>query len=268
MRGLMQFQDADLKSLTFGSNEKDTLNAILVISAPLTSELADKLKVGYLFKPNGDPVLGPEGMALGYSLVDNDLTLPIGTTPGVFETYRAGLIGSFKIKRKDDLHLLVQFNAHISGDHQAFELLTFRKKYLSDKFECAIRSLQEEFRFDGATENDGTQVALSGGRTEEKGPLFQQPGAEPCSLCDREVPRNEQGFHMHEGELAACPRPVPTSGFDASNEGGKQEAGPVLASRASMGLVKPRRGQTRRPSAEEIDANLGAVDDSQTAVGV
>lgn len=232
------FTEATLKELNFPDTQRE-LKAVCVITAPLEAETARLLKCGHLFKGNGDPIDAVGPYTPDIKLSDIELQLPSGTNDGL-DNYRPELIRGFQIKPKDDLHLQVTFRAHITGVERAATLLDSRTKYLGKKFECVIRSLQEEFNFSEDTE--GTPVNMSGtGEKESNGPLFTP---KPCELCDLDIPRNEDGKHMKDGELRDCPRPVER----------EEKPGPVLASMREVNGGKSgpkRRSDGKGPQAPD-----------------
>lgn len=150
----ISFTEASLIDLNFPKTAKG-LKGVMLISAPLSMELAEQLKCKQVFQPNGDPVGIIEGVSLKTKLRDVVLHFPDG------KSFRPEIIWKLNIKSINDIKLAITFRAHVNGDAEAFELLELRKQYLNVKFDCAITSLQAEFDFSGEAAG-GTPVSMSG----------------------------------------------------------------------------------------------------------
>ena len=172
MQSLIQFEDAVITDLDCPRTTR-VPKAVLEIRAPLTAEIAQKIKCGHLYKPNGDPVDSVGKYSPPIKLSDIDFQLPSGTSDEGIDTYRPEMIRAFVVTPKDDLNLSIKFAVHVSGVERVYELLATHFRYIDKPLTCTIRSLQEEFNF--SEHSEGTEVDMSGDeREEEEPPLFRQ----------------------------------------------------------------------------------------------
>jgi hypothetical protein len=262
-QGLLQFANGRIKTLTLTPNDRKNVTASLTLSGSLTPELAEKMRCKEaVFRPDGHPHSSVTRLDLGGAILrDIDFDLPSMTMPGGFDRFRPEDIGSFRVD-VDGMLVRISMLVRIKGRY--LELVDFVEKQNTDEFEFAVRSLQEEFDWNGAG-GAGDRVEMSSGasgKKENQGPLFQQP---TCVHCDREVPRNYTGHHMVGDELVACPRPLVATLTDepeASNEGEKEEASnePALPAIHVVGSGRGPKQRNRRqpeiPTAEEIEDSV------------
>lgn len=260
IRGLLQFQLANIESLTFTPAEKDP-TASLVLSAQMTPEIAETMNCRRsMYDAEGRPF--PGATRIDYAdkkLRDVDFTLPSPDVDGQWDTYRPELISGFRIERdsEDSPTLRIVMRVRIHGRYE--ELATFLRDTNKKNFEFSIRSLQQEFDWTG--KDGGTRVDMSGdGDDEEEPPLIAVINQRvvdnirrilaPCEHCDNDVPRNADNLHMlPDGEVISCPRPNP--------EAEKPE--PALASANHMGVRKAKQPKTRRTASEEEIAESVSV---------
>lgn len=254
IRGLLQFEGAQIESMTITPAEKDP-TCSLVLSAAFSPKIAEIMRCRDSFYDKDEkPYHGPTRIDLGEKkLRDVDVSLPSADVEGQLDTYRPEQINGFRIDRasEDNPTLRLHLRVRIQGRYE--ELAAFLRKQNKDPFEFAIRSLQDEFDWSGSTK--GSPVDMPGdpaGKSEVNGPLFQQP---ECIHCNNEVPVNEDGKHFVNDSLILCPG---VSSFSPSNEGAKREVEPVSLPRAAtMGAGRTKQRERRRPTADEVDANNG-----------
>jgi hypothetical protein len=279
IRGRLEFVNAEIESLTFTPAERDP-TASLVLSADFSPEIAAVMRVrDSFYPPGGDkPYFGPTRVDLGEKkLRDIELILPMADNPGDWDTYVPEQINGFRVDRdaQDAPVLRLHMRVRIQGRYE--ELAAFLRATNKESFDYAIRSRQTEFDWTGAATGTALEMGATGskvaGKAERSGPLFQQPELAACDLCDREVPRNEDGYHMKDGTLIPCPRPAPPSDVEVAESidraieetaermvAVEPTTGPVIASESQMGIRRRRKDQERpRPTAEQIDENLGAT---------
>jgi hypothetical protein len=240
----MQFTKANLDSLTLQPTEKG-LKAVLLLSAPLTTELAEDLKCGFVYDTAGNPREHIKAVPLDHVIRDVDIHLPSGTSEGAFDALRPELIHSIKVTKEDEFKLSVSMRVHVCGKN--FDLLSFAETWSKKEFEFALTSLQESFDFSG--DNPGsTAVDMSSGEVVQAGgPLFS------CEHCDAEIELTPDGTgHVLEGgEVAECKHP---SARKVAEEGG----GPALASAREVNGRKKRKVQQIR-TPEEIEEDVDVV---------
>jgi hypothetical protein len=190
IRGLMQFEQAQIETLTLTPNEKKEPTASLKLSAELTPQLAETLGCrAAIFRSDDKPHARVTRFDLGGMILrDIELSLPNPHNDGAFDTYRPEDLASFRVEVDGMLARLLML-ARIKG--RFLELVDFLSSTNTDQFEMAIRSLQNEFDFTG--KSGGTRVDMSGnqnvaaGKAEENGPLFQAPddaAADPAPESD------------------------------------------------------------------------------------
>jgi hypothetical protein len=180
----MQFTKANLDSLTLQPTEKG-LKAVLLLSAPLTTDLADAIKCGFVYDSQGNPREHIKAVPLDHVIRDVDVHLPSGTSEGAYDVFRPELIHSIKVTKEDEFKLSVSMRAHVCGKN--FELLSFAETWSKKEFEFAVTSLQNEFDFSGDNPG-GTEVDMTSGRpVEADGPLFK------CEHCDADAELTPDG---------------------------------------------------------------------------
>jgi hypothetical protein len=251
LKGLMQFRIGRVKTLAITPNEKKEPTASLTLSGELTPELASIMRCREaVFREDGKPHPNIKRLDLEGILRDCMLSLPTGETAGEYSTYYPEDIASFRVE-VDGMLVRLYMLVRVKGRH--LELVDFLEKTNTDAFEFGVRSRQDEFNFDGKVA--GTQAPVgsdNGGTAEANGSLFTGPECigdkASCLWCERGIPKNDEGRHMHEGELVAC---------DAKRE-------PAIPDARSMGHGRNRKQRTRaeanQPSDAEIQKSMEAVE--------
>jgi hypothetical protein len=240
IRGLLQFEGAKVKSLTFTPNKDKDPTASLVIDADLTPQLAETMRCREaIFRSDEKPHPNITRHDIDGILRDVELYLPHINEDGEEfhrDTYWPEDISCFRVN-VDGMIVRLDMRARIKGRY--LELVDFLAKINTASFEMGIRSRQSEFDWSGKV--DGTKVDMAEGVTVE-GPLFHSADAETCSLCIANVPRNDEGRHITEDALVACET-------DAKRE-------PAIPDAREMGERRERRRKTRGELGQESDAEI------------
>lgn len=252
----MQFKGAKLKTITFTPNAKKEPTASLALSADLTPELAEIMRCkDSIFRADGKPHPNITRHDIDGILRDVELSLPVNDENGEYhhhDTYVPEDIASFRVE-VDGMLVRLHMLSRIKGRY--LELVDFLAKTNTDSFEFGVRSRQSEFDFSGKI--GGTSVPVGGdkaGNAEKNGPLFTGPECigdkATCLWCERGIPKNDAGRHMHNGELVECDT-------EAKRE-------PAIPDVRAMGQGRNRKQKTRaeanQPSDAEIQKSMEAVE--------
>lgn len=249
MHNRISFTGATIKGLNITPSERGA-TSVLIIEAPINQEIATLMNAGHLYKENGDPWANVDAVSLTGSLRDVDFALPTPAVDGQYELHRPTIIHKFKIHQESEVALSVSFRV-VCPEKCLDDLALFVKKWNKDTFECAIRSLQEEFLWNGE-DAGGSEVDMSGeGDSDEEptvtGPLFT------CASCEAEIPLDESATNhtTEDGEVIPCQHPSA-----ATVRGDAPVDDAPLPSVRQMGVKG--KGKRKLSRAEQAEAERGA----------